>query len=215
MTRTITTTLVALAAVLAAGCATAGTAAAPAGRAGGARAELAQLATAAPATRPLYDRVRQFGPAWSVDTDHNRCDARNDVLRRDLVDVTPATGCVVRFGTLVDPYTGRTIRFRRGVGTSAAVQIDHVYPLHAAWQHGAAAWSQATRERYANDPIVLLASDGPTNESKGDQTPGEWLPPRRAGWCDYATRYVHIAATYRLSVTAADRAALAGALDTC
>ena len=67
----------------------------------------------------------------SVDTDGNGCDARDDVLARDLTDVKYkyAGSCVVMSGTLDDPYTGQTINFVRGRTTSAKVQIDHVVAL--------------------------------------------------------------------------------------
>ena len=55
--------------------------------------------------------------------------SRNDILRRDLVDVTykPNTkDCVVSAGTLHDVYMDATIEFTRGQNTSTAVQIDHV-----------------------------------------------------------------------------------------
>ncbi|KFI68243.1 hypothetical protein [Bifidobacterium magnum] len=58
----------------------------------------------------------QFGPAWS-DVDHNGCDTRNDILKRDLTDTTFKSGthdCVVLTGTLADPYTGGNIAFQRG-----------------------------------------------------------------------------------------------------
>ena len=40
-------------------------------------------------------------------------------------------------GTLKDPYTGTTINFVQGKKTSAAVQIDYVVALAAAWRTGA------------------------------------------------------------------------------
>ncbi|MBY4576322.1 deoxyribonuclease, partial [Gordonia paraffinivorans] len=74
-----------------------------------------------------YDRAL-FGQQWSDDVNveggHNGCDTRNDILRRDLTDITvkPGTrGCVVLSGTLHDAYTGKTIPFVRGQGTSSAV----------------------------------------------------------------------------------------------
>ena len=54
---------------------------------------------------------------------------RNDILRRDLTDLTFKDGsksCSVQTGTLRDPYTNKTIAFTRGQDTSSAVQIDHV-----------------------------------------------------------------------------------------
>jgi hypothetical protein len=44
---------------------------------------------------------------------------------------------VVATGTLADPYSGRTIAFQRGQGTSDDVQIDQVVALSDAWQKGA------------------------------------------------------------------------------
>ena len=38
---------------------------------------------------------------------------------------------------LIDPYSGESIDFLRGVATSADVQIDHVVALSNAWQTGA------------------------------------------------------------------------------
>ncbi|TDU24479.1 HNH endonuclease family protein [Arthrobacter sp. JUb115] len=117
-----------------------------------------------------YDRA-EFGKGWK-DPDRNGCDARNDILSRDLVDVTykPATRpCVVLSGTFDDPYTGKTIEFKRGQGTSTSVQIDHVVALSDSWQKGAQRWDAEIRLEFANDPLNLLASDGPTNASKGDK----------------------------------------------
>ncbi len=54
---------------------------------------------------------------------------RNDILRRDLTDLTFKDGsksCSVQTGTLRDPYTNKTIAFTRGHDTSSAVQIDHL-----------------------------------------------------------------------------------------
>ena len=75
-----------------------------------------------------YDRD-QFGPTWA-DVDRNGCDTRNDVLARDLTGETFKPGtrdCVVQSGTLADPYTGTTIEFVKGDGSS--VDIDHVVAL--------------------------------------------------------------------------------------
>lgn len=78
-----------------------------------------------------YDRD-EFGQRWA-DIDRNGCDQRNDVLTRDLTDVTyvdPAS-CAVATGTLEDRFTGTTIDFTRGAKTSSQVQIDHVVSVPA------------------------------------------------------------------------------------
>jgi hypothetical protein len=174
-----------------------------------------QLAIAQPIQTP-YDR-RQFGQRWA-DIDRNGCDQRNDILKRDLVDVTTKPGtrdCVILTGMLLDPYTGQTIAFTRGESTSTDVQIDHVVPLAWAWRQGAADWTEDKREQLANDPLNLLAVDGPTNASKSDQGPALWLPPAESYHCLYAERFVQVLDTYGLTVSPEDHAALQSELSSC
>ncbi|ROP34598.1 HNH endonuclease family protein [Pseudokineococcus lusitanus] len=167
------------------------------------------------APRAGYDR-ELFGGAWA-DVDGNGCDTRNDVLRRDLddVDVDRRNGCLVWAGVLDDPYSGVVVDFVRGPETSPEVQIDHVVALSDAWQKGAREWDAETREAFANDPLNLLAVDGPTNEAKGDSDAATWLPPDRTVWCAYVARQVAVKATYGAWVTAAERAAMARVLGEC
>ncbi len=57
-----------------------------------------------------------------TDDDGDGCDVRDEVLARDLEDVTFTTpgGCQVQSGVLHDLYTGKTIDFMRGPQTSGA-----------------------------------------------------------------------------------------------
>jgi hypothetical protein len=183
---------------------------------GSALAALGTLEVKGRAPRTGYDRD-VFGQAWA-DVDRNGCDTRNDVLARDLTAATvkPGTqGCLVLSGTLADPYTATTIAFVRGEGTSEAVQVDHVVALSDAWQKGARGWDLTTRTAFANDPLNLLATDGPTNAAKGDGDAATWLPPSRAFRCAYVARQVSVKARYGLWVTDAERVAVAGVLSGC
>jgi Protein of unknown function (DUF1524) len=189
--------------------------------AGSALALLGTLAVKGRAPHAGYDRD-EFGSAWTDDNGvrfgHNGCDTRNDVLRRDLVDRTLKAGthgCVVLTGVLHDPYTGTDIAFRRGEGTSDAVQIDHVVALSDAWQTGAQQWTRTQRVDLANDPLELLAVDGTTNLRKGDGDAATWLPPSKAYRCAYVARQVAVKARYRLWVTPAERDAVARVLGRC
>ena len=176
-----------------------------------AKAQLGRLKVAA--ARPAgYQRTRDFGPAWSVDVDRNGCGTRDDILRRDLTDVELRGRCTVVAGVLADPYTGRTVTFAKA--DADAVQIDHVVPLSAAWSLGARDWRQDQRERFANDPLNLLATTASANLGKGDDTPAEWLP-RPAYRCAYAVRWVQVSGRYRLVVTPTDRATLTALLAGC
>lgn len=169
--------------------------------------------------RPLgphdgYSRSK-FGGRWA-DVDGNGCDTRNDVLRRDLSSVSiNVDSCTVQSGVLEDPYTGRTVAFRRGPGTSDDVQIDHVVALSAAWETGAAAWPTSKRTAFANDPRNLVATSGRTNASKGDRDASEWLPPDPRAHCSYAELVVEVKATYALWVTPAEAMVLDSILRAC
>lgn len=188
--------------------------------AGNAEATLATLAVKGRAPMTGYSR-RLFGTAWSdaasnVPDAHNGCDTRNDILNRDLTDKTWRAGtheCVVLSGTLKDPYTGRILTFAKSQAT--AVQIDHVVALGDAWQTGAQGWSTAQRLSFANDPLELLAVDGPTNERKGDSDAASWLPPNKSFRCAYVARQIAVKAKYSLWVTSAERVAMGRVLSGC
>ena len=160
-----------------------------------------------------------FGPPWTDDNGdslgHNGCDTRNDILRRDLVDVQSPSGCTVLAGVLHDPYSGTTVAFQRGRGTSSRVQIDHMVPLSDAWQKGAQQWDDAKRRNFANDPINLQATIGSLNDQKGDGDAATWLPPNKSYRCTYVSRIVDVKSTYGLSVTQAEHDAIARILSTC
>lgn len=163
-----------------------------------------------------------FGQAWTddvtVDGGHNGCDTRNDVLRRDLTNVVlkpGSNGCAVQSGTLDDPYSGKSIVFVRGSGTSSAVQIDHIVALSDAWQKGAQQLDSATLRNLANDPRNLQATDGPTNQQKGDGDAATWLPANKPYRCTYVTRQVDVKAAYGLWVTQAEHDAISRVLSDC
>lgn len=176
---------------------------------------LATLPIKGRAPKTGYDRAL-FGQAWA-DVDRNGCDTRNDILQRDLTGITftNSVPCKVQTGTLADPYTGNSISFQRGSGTSTAVQIDHVVALSDAWQKGAQQLTAEQRTAFANDPLNLQATDGPTNQKKGDGDAATWLPPNKAFRCEYVARQISVKAAYGLWVTQAEHDAMASILAGC
>lgn len=177
---------------------------------------LATLPVKGRAPKTGYART-QFGAAWS-DVDHNGCDTRNDILKRDMTNVTFKPGthdCVVKTGTLNDPYTGKTINFVRGQHTSTAVQIDHVVALSDAWQKGAQQLSADQRLQLANDPYNLLAVDGPANQQKSDSDAASWLPSNKSFRCQYVARQIGVKHKYALWVTQAEKDAMTSVLSGC
>ena len=181
-----------------------------------AREVLATIPVKGRAPKTGYSRD-QFGQAWA-DVDRNGCDTRNDMLRRDLSDLALKPGtrdCVVLSGVLADPYTATLVNFLRGSSTSSAVQIDHVVALSDAWQKGAQQLTEAQRLAFANDPLNLLAVDGPANQQKSDGDAATWLPPNKSYRCDYVARQISVKSSYGLWVTRAEHDAMARVLGDC
>jgi len=161
--------------------------------------------------RSGYDRG-QFGDGW---TEKGECDTRDLILIRDMTEEVVDQKCEVQSGVLDDPYTGRHINFIRGPKTSDEVQIDHVVSLSNAWQTGAQRLTKQRRVELANDPLNLLAVDGPTNNKKGDGDAATWLPPQRDEWCDYVGRQVLVKDNYGLWITPPEEKAMRRILGGC
>lgn len=159
----------------------------------------------------------EFGPAWS-DVDHNGCDTRNDILARDLTDETFKAGtknCVVETGVLQDKYTGKTINFVRGQKTSTLVQIDHIVALSDAYQTGAQQLSPEQRKQLSNDPMNLMAADGPANGSKSDSNAASWLPSNTSFRCEYVAKQTLVKSKYNLWMIEAEKAKISEVLAGC
>ncbi|MDR0979700.1 MAG: HNH endonuclease family protein [Candidatus Nomurabacteria bacterium] len=179
---------------------------------------LEKLAVRGDENTPGYKRDL-FGSGWG---EINGCDTRNVILARDLRDITlgeattdkPEASCYVMSGTLQDIYTGETIYFQRGSG-SGAVQIDHVVALSNGWQSGMNTREATERKQFANDPMNLLAVDGPANQEKSDAAADAWLPPNRAAHCYYVARQISVKFKYNLSITTAEKQAMQKTLRSC
>jgi hypothetical protein len=170
-----------------------------------------ELRTSNPVTP--YTRAA-FSTGW-VDVDHNGCDTGNDVLRRDLTKVVTkprSRGCIVTSGRLLDRYVGRSTAFRTGTRT---VAIDFLVPLADAWTGGAHGWTAAQRTQFVNDPANLSAVQTTTTQKKRSQDAASWLPSAVSYRCTYVARQIAVKATYRISVTAAERATMRRVLASC
>lgn len=171
-----------------------------------ARDALAHLTVAPAGPMDGYDREALFGD-WA-DLDGDGCDTREEVLMRDATEYTRGAGRCVGTMHLEDPYGQGSIE---SIGN---IQIDHVVPLAVAWRSGGRGWTSAQWETFANDEANLLAVDGGENQSKGDKTPDEWMPPQ-GFHCGYSKVYVTVIVHYDLSLTQSTWDALRDALEAC
>ncbi|MDO5098922.1 MAG: HNH endonuclease family protein [Corynebacterium sp.] len=148
-----------------------------------------------------YDR-KLFGDGWA----HNpvtACSTRQDVLRSQLTAVGKPAGCrSVVVG--ICPYSNNQISSDPEVAPGDPIEVDHIFPLAAAWDMGAFAWPEETRIAFANDPLNLVAVSAKENRSKSDLLPSDWLPPARSNRCWYVNRLTEVAAKYNLFLSTAD-----------
>lgn len=152
------------------------------------------------------------------DWDGNRCDERNDALRRDLIqEVLDKDGCTVLSGVLPkEPYTGKTnVRFIRDGAYANQLDMEHIVSKKNAWNAGAASWTKAKRDAFANDPLNLIATDPSANRSKSDRTFDQWTVPNAAFRCSLAADQIAVKVKYRLTVTSAEKSAMSKTLSTC
>lgn len=145
-----------------------------------------------------YER-EQFGNGWSP-TAYRGCDTREVML----LSVVPGTGCQAN-GVAVDPYTGEELV----IGAAGdPVEIDHVFPLSAAWDLGAHSWSFSQRLAFSNDPRNLVVTSRSANQEKSDALPAAWLPEHPGSRCWYARRLADVAAVYGLALPTEDVAVM-------
>ena len=179
----------------------------PPASAASAQGELSELVVGPRTGMGGYSREKF--PHWA--TISGTCDTRETVLERDGQDVLTDAQCRPTSGTWRSPYDGAT-------WTKASdVDIDHTVPLGQAWESGAASWTNDQRKAFANDltrPQLKAVTDN-VNQAKGDRAPDEWRPPLQSDWCAYATDWITVKHYYRLTVTDAEKAALADMLTRC
>ena len=172
-------------------------------------APVQQETIAVPAQISPYNR--KDWPHW-IDADGDCQNTRQEMLiatSRVPVKFKNAWQCTVVSGEWFGMYTGKTFT------KASDVDIDHIVPLAHAHRHGADKWTRDQRRVFANDFENLLVVDDAVNQSKGDQAPHEWLPPRKDYWCEYGRRWQRIKEKYRLWFDELERKTLDLLAETC
>lgn len=139
-----------------------------------------------------YDRT--LYPHWK-DYDKDCQSTRTEILISQSVSpVTFKTGkeCNAIKGVWNDPYSGN--RYYNAID----LDIDHVVTLAWAHEHGGREMPPETKEKFANDPINLIAVDKSLNRQKGAKPPMDWMPPNSKYHCQYLNRFQRVMITYGL-----------------
>ena len=141
------------------------------------------------------------------------CDARKSVIIDEAISAPSILpGCVLKGGEWLSIYDNVKVT------DASKLDVDHMVPLAEAWDSGASAWTDLKRQQYANDmvdPRHLIAVTGPSNRSKSDQDPSEWLPTNKSYICTYIANWVEIKVRWSLSVDKKEKEALIAALKSC
>lgn len=180
---------------------------------------LGSLAVCNKAPTTGYSR-EEFGGGWETIGGIN---ARTMTLDRDLEDKEyekTETGILVVKGTLIDPYSGKEIKFdvtddkaERELfiaqRKTSNIDIDHVVALQEAWIKGAHAWDEEKRLTFHNDLVNLLAVDFSLNRQKGAADAATWLPPLNRARALYVARQIIIKTVYDLGVTKPEKEEMA------
>jgi hypothetical protein len=177
---------------------------------GPAAEQLQQLEVAPAGSMDGYSRDRFEHWAAQPEAGKN-CNTREAVLLRDGSGVRSNNRCEATSGSWTSAYTGEQVT------DDSDIDIDHMVPLANAWRSGADEWTDAEREKFANDMTgpQLVAVDSSSNRSKGDQDPSTWKPAAEDRWCEYATDWVEVKSTHGLTVTGAEKKAVGDMLSTC
>ena len=154
---------------------------------------------------PEYDR--SAWPHW-IDADGDCQNTRHELLIRESlepVSYKERRPCKVSGGLWRDAYSGELIE------SPDKLDVDHLVPLAEAHRSGGFAWPASKRRAFANDMAGLVLTRRTLNQSKGDQDPAHWMPPKPELRCDYARRWIAIKERWALERDALENAALADA----
>lgn len=72
----------------------------------------------------------------------------------------------------------------------------------------------ANRKRFANVHVDVLSVEDNANASKGDRSPEEWRPSRRAYWFNYSKKWINIKHRWDLTAAYAEERAVRNMLST-
>lgn len=155
------------------------------------RSPCGSAAIPAKKAKPYSKYNRKSWAHWS-DFDGDCMNTRHEILLSQAdgpVKKSP-DGCYISTGTWNDPFSGKTLH------RASDLDVDHIIPLKWASAHGGVSWSKSKKEKFANDPLNLLAVDDGLNQSKGAKGPTKWMPPNQKFRCAYLGQWQVVLGKY-------------------
>jgi hypothetical protein len=157
-----------------------------------------------------YNRSQWSDGSWERVA--GQCTIRNQLLKRYAKSGTlkVGAGCKVKSGKWKDLYSGSTIT------KVSQMEIDHIIPLHYAYEHGGKKWSAAKKRQFGNSAKgykegLYIPVSKSANASKGDKGPSKYLPVK-AYVCKYVKKWRSIAKEYKIALAAVDKKVISATL---
>lgn len=134
---------------------------------------------------------------------HDALPAPQPVRQRTgkLPEPTDLAACKIFDTQIWDEYAGTLLLI---TDSPRDIDIDHIFPLSAAWDLGAHSWDHQQRRKFANDGRNLVPTDAGANREKSDSLPADWMPSDGSAHCWYARRVAFVAVLYDLMIPEVD-----------
>lgn len=131
-------------------------------------------------------------------------------LVRDVLDGGDSLACCPYADGSVEPV--RRVG-RAGVTRRVDVNVDHVVSLADAWASGAWRFDEAHMAAFACDPHNMAVVSAELNRAKDHAAADGWMPAHPSRRIAFVTVQVEVKAAWGLTVTPAERDAMARVLD--
>ena len=165
-----------------------------------------------PSDIPSYDRDE-----WRhwIDEDRDCQDTRQEVLIEESsspVEYEDSDQCRVAEGEWDGPYTGEQFT------DPSDLDVDHMVPLGKRAPVRRLGLGRGQEEVVRQRSLLRRAPDSRAELRKprqGRRRAGDWRPPDRGYWCQYAIDWIRIKQTWKLTATEAEADSLSEMLNTC
>lgn len=147
------------------------------------------------------------------DQDGDGCRTREEVLiEESRVAPVIEANCAVTSGDWLSSWDDVAH------ASPASLELDHLVGLKEAWVSGAASWTTAQRQAFANDtddPRTLSVVSAALEAAKADNDLSSWLPPFVASRCTYVGHWIAVKWRWNLAIDPAEKTAAKNVLAGC
>lgn len=171
---------------------------------------LASIEVAVPSHGDSFNRLAFVSNEDRAGNWRDQYEFRQQLLKRDLARFATDMIGQVTGGLLICPYWGLRVLLRGVKDVRHKVERDHIVSLRDAWESGASAMCQNSREELNVDPLENVMVSKEANQDKGAAAFDAWRPTVDPEL--FAARQVAVKSKYRLSMTPSEVNAISSVL---